>query len=73
MCGRTSGRAAADMKSGPIGSRVTVAEGGGVVEYIEVFVESGPTRIGSGPSSGDGGSGGNGSGKGSPYNHPPFR
>ena len=55
---------------------------------IEVFVESGPTRTGSGLSSGDGGSrsgptrigsepssgdGGSGSGKGSPYNHPPFR
>ena len=39
MCGRTSGwavadvRAAANVKSGPIGSQVTVAEGGGVVEY----------------------------------------
>ena len=31
---------------------------------IEVFIGSGPTRIGSEPSSGDGGSG---SGKGSPY------
>ena len=36
---RTSGRVAADVraavdvKSGPIGSWVTVAEGGGVVEY----------------------------------------
>ena len=34
---------------------------------IEVFGESGPTRIGSGPNCGDGGGGGNGSGKGSPY------
>ena len=38
MRGRTSGRVvaderAADVKSGPIGSWVTVAEGGGVVEY----------------------------------------
>ena len=38
MHGRTSGRVvaderAADVKSGPIGSRVTVAEGDGVAEY----------------------------------------
>ena len=39
MRGRTSGRVvadervAADVKSGPIGSRVTVAEGDGVAEY----------------------------------------
>jgi len=35
---------------------------------IEVFIESGPTRIGSGLNSRDGGNSGSGSGKGSSYN-----
>jgi len=75
MRGRTSGRAAADVKSGPIGRREIVVEGGGVVEY------RGLRRVGSGLNSGDSGDrgdggggsgpkrrdGGGGSGKGSPY------
>jgi len=67
--GHTSGRAtadvrlgtsgqAADVKLGPIGSWVTVAKGGGVVEG------RGLRRVRSGSNGGDGGSR---SGKGSPY------
>jgi len=37
---------------------------------VEVFVRSGPTRIGSGPNGGGSGDRGDGSGRGSPYNSP---